>query len=103
MVIPWYFNFFVSWQQCEEKTIVTYEDLNQDVVGTMSGICKQLGINVSLDEIERAIAQTSTIETRRNRMVVGRGEGLPQTCKSRIIEMASFYKDTDFSKIGIVS
>lgn len=35
MAIPWYFNFYASWQQCPDKFIVTYDDFIANPSGVM--------------------------------------------------------------------
>jgi len=101
MVIPWYFNFLMSWKRCKDKAIVTYEDLHWNARRTTRKICNQLNIDVTDNEIAYVVLRASAMDTRRNQMVIGRGEQLSERCKERILEMASFYKNVDFGQIGI--
>ena len=101
MAIPWYFNFFVSWTACQEKILVTYEDVILDAIGVMRRICDFWRIDVPRRDIAEAVLRADALPTRKNLAVRGRGDALPQTCKRHIRNMAAFYSGTDFSSIGL--
>lgn len=101
MVMPWYFNFFVSWHNCSDKVQVSYEDVITNPVKVLQIICKELSINVSEIDVTDAVERTSTMHTRKNVGIAGRGNKLPEDCRNYIKEMATFYSGIDFSKIGI--
>jgi Sulfotransferase domain len=102
MYIPWYFNFFLTWQLCDDKTLVTYEDLVADPVATVGRICDSLGIDVAAGDVAGAVNSPALVgRTRLNQGVTGRGESLPETCKRRIRSMAAFYAGRDLSPIGL--
>jgi hypothetical protein len=101
MYIPWYFNFFLSWQYCSDKALVTYEELIADPVETVAHICARLGIAVDGGDVARAVPAARAGETRLNEGITGRGDSLPEAAKQRIRKMASFYAGRDFSQIGL--
>lgn len=101
MVLPWYFNFFVSWNACPEKILVAYEDLISDPVGTVQDICERSGIKASREDVIAAVERVKSMQTRKNVGVAGRGGQLSEACRGHVREMASFYDGMDFSKIGI--
>jgi hypothetical protein len=102
MYLPWYFNFFLTWQSCAEKTLVTYEQLVADPAGTVTGVCDSLGLGVDAGDVARAVAAPALAgKTRLNKGITGRGETLSEECKRRIRTMAGFYGDRDFSAIGL--
>jgi len=102
MYLPWYFNFFLTWQLCDDKTLVTYEELIADPVATVTRICESLGIDVDAGEVAAAVDSPALVgRTRLNQGVTGRGEPLPESCKRRIVSMAAFYAGRDLSPIGL--
>lgn len=101
LAVPWYFHFFVSWAKYQEKTLITYEELNQDTSGTVKKILTKLKISVSDKEINEYIVSASQKNTRKNLAVIGRGDALPQELKDRVYKFASYYSDVDFSPLGI--
>src|SRR3990167_5593358 len=101
MAIPWYFNFYASWQSCEDKIIVTYEDFIFTPELVLTKVCSYLGFNASNEMIVDAVLVAGAAGLRKNKIVSGRGKLLPLDCVSAIKKMASHYKDIDFSAIGI--
>jgi hypothetical protein len=101
MVLPWYFNFFLSWNDCPEKILVTYEDLITNPVEIVQSICANYGIDASKGDIVNALERAKNSQTRKNVGVFGRGSRLSEHCRRYIKEMASFYDGLDFSKIGL--
>lgn len=101
MVIPWYFNFYVSWQFCDQKIVIRYEELLTDPVATVKKICGYWNIDISETDIIEAIKRAEKLPTRRNIGQAGRGRMLHENEKALIREMANFYKGVDFSLIGL--
>lgn len=101
MVLPWYFNFFLSWQLYEKKIIVRYEDLVADPVTVVKKICKYWNLDFSELDIINAIERAKQLPTRKNVGEAGRGHSLGERDKAQIREMASFYQGIDFSVIGL--
>jgi hypothetical protein len=101
MVMPWYFNFFVSWHNCSDKVQVSYEDLITDPARVVQIICEEWKINVSEQDVVGAVECADSMHTRKNVGIAGRGNKLPEECRNHIKEMATFYSGIDFSKIGI--
>ncbi len=107
LVIPWYFGFFVSWQeaagtsQCEIHW-VTYEDMINDFHKTIAKVLEFCGNVADHDVIYQAICQAKTMNTRMNQGVVGRGKRvLTEEHTERIAGFAGHYRSIDFSLIGI--
>lgn len=101
MMIPWYFNFYMSWLNCEAKCLVRYEDLTNDPESVVASICNQVSLSVSPESIARAISISEKSPIRKNKGVAGRGEKLDYANRNLIVTMSSFYKGVDFSPIGI--
>lgn len=101
MAIPWYFNFFVSWQRCQNKLIVTYEELVAHPEQVMERICEFIQVPVSTCEIGAALKLANSSGFRKNKIQPGRGANLPVECINHIHGMVSFYPDVDFSPVGL--
>jgi len=101
MIIPWYFNFFMSWTECREVMWVTYKELVEDKMKTVVTICEHVGIASDFDQIGVALEKAAQSSTRRNKGVQGRGEQLGQDIKDRVYQYAAYYPGTDFSAIGL--
>ncbi|MDA8561859.1 sulfotransferase domain-containing protein [Gammaproteobacteria bacterium] len=105
MIVPWYFNFFVSWKDShkENKAIfITYEELNKDVFSVVKKINDYHNLDLSDVEINNAIikANENKASIRKNVAVIGRGEILSQDLKNKIIAYSKFY-NTDFGLMGL--
>jgi len=99
MIIPWYFNFYCSWQQCHEKLVLRYEDWTGDPLGTLRRITHYIGFEASEGDLRHAVEMASGGNTRFNKGVAGRGRDLPRHLKDRIAGYAAYYRDQDFSDI----
>jgi hypothetical protein len=101
LAVPWYFNFYASWQQCNNKLLVVYDDLIARPESVVKQICAYIGREVTDSQIDLAIRQVNAVGQRRNKVNTGRGKALPSDDIAMIIEMSRHYKDIDFSSIGI--
>ena len=101
MIIPWYFNFFVSWISRPNIIVRTYEELSADAVGMVTDLLETLNTPITRNTIEEAVARANSSHTRKNKAVVGRGGDLPSFVKEKIANYASFYPHIDFSPIGL--
>lgn len=101
MIIPWYFNFYLSWLETEDKLVLTYEDLNRDPFSVVSRILHQCDISCSDEEIRTAISKSHSQATRKNRAIIGRGQNLAESARQSIYKMARYYDGVDFSPLGI--
>lgn len=101
MVMPWYFNFFVSWHNCFDKVQVSYEELIKDPLKVVQIICKEWHIKVSEKDVANAVDRAGTMHTRKNVGIAGRGNKLPEECRNHIKELTAYYSGIDFSEIGI--
>ncbi|MFT7053585.1 MAG: hypothetical protein ACJAU1_001142 [Psychromonas sp.] len=100
---PWYFNFFVSWHQYEDKYLITYEDLINDPLKKINDINNHFSLGLSSIELETAIDDANNMFTRKNIGITGRGQELNDYCKTQIDKIAKYYKGVDFSLLGITS
>lgn len=103
MIIPWYFNFYLSWNDVQDKLLVKYENWVSQPDEELSRICRYLQLDVRSQDIRYAISTTINASPRKNSVLPGRGELLPQECIDRIDKMAHFYPDVDFSALGITA
>ncbi len=101
MAIPWYFNFFMSWQDCEDKLLVHYEDLVAEPGQVLRRVCAHFNIEVSSEQIAAAIERASTNGRRKNKVAPGRGKMLPPEDIAAIVKMSNHYPHVDFTPIGI--
>lgn len=101
MGLPWYLSFFLGWQECANKLLVTYEELLEDPHRVLEKICVHYEIGVTTLQINAAVALAMQKFTGLNRAEVGRGETLSAAAKLRILMLASYYEGADFTPIGI--
>ncbi|WP_428024401.1 sulfotransferase domain-containing protein [Arcobacter sp.] len=100
-LIPWYFNFYSSWFEYikENKNIylITYEDLLLDPKQELKKI--YIKFNYNQESIEEILSKKSF--TRFNKGILGRGEILNKSQKNKIVNISKYYKNVDFSSIGL--
>jgi len=102
LIIPWYFNFFLSWRECSDALIISYEDINRDKHDVVRRVLEFAGLESTDEVVADAVAATEEGgKTRKNRAVLGRGAELNPEVRQRIFDYAGYYPDIDFSIIGI--
>jgi hypothetical protein len=101
MLMPWYINFYVCWQQCEDKYPVTYEQLLADPAGKLREIAAFGRFAITDDDISNALARAEGANTKKNKGISGRGAELADSVKDRIRRYAAYYSEIDFSPIGL--
>jgi len=107
MVAPWYFNFFCGWMDSPLHRSgrlhwVTYESLVEDTSEVLQGICKFAGVERSEERVRESIEKSNRLSTRKNRGTTGRGlDLLSSEQREKLVKYASYYKNTDFSLIGL--
>ena len=102
MMIPWYFNFYVGWQDFLGGVWVDYDDLVVDPMATLMNISDKLDLNLSRPVIQTAMDGASRQFTKKNTGQRGRGELLlTKAQKDRIRKFASYYPTRDFSAVGL--
>ena len=106
LIIPWYINFYVSWQRYEKKDSllwITYNELFSDKKGTLEKIMSYYGIKKKITEKEiskcEELIKDKTRKT--NKKLTENAIPLSQAQKERIVNLTSFYKDINFNKIGL--
>jgi hypothetical protein len=109
MVLPWYFNFYVSWVEAEKSGIlpihwVTYEDLTRDPGPCLGRILDFLEVDLDDATLASCLDKPGDRSERLNVGISGRGEcELTPTQRRAILEMAAFYKGVNFERLGLVS
>lgn len=101
MVMPWYINFYVCWNDCPNKLFVTYDDLKHDIDKTVKSIVDYTGLNSNTHQISAAIERAQGANTRKNKAVSGRGDTLSKAVKDKIRGYANYYPHIDFSPLGL--
>ena len=103
MIIPWYFNFYISWNKAPTRLIVTYEEITQSTEECLNRILAYSGLQFDSLTIQSAIknAYTGKRNIRLNKGVSGRGKDLPERVKNRIKDYVKYYPNEDFSLIGL--
>jgi len=103
MVLPWYFNFYVSWQGRDDCMRVTYDEVMADKEGTILRILEYAGADRKRyrNNLGKALIRADAGFTRKNVGKSGRGAAISEENKARIRKMASYYPDVDFSPIGL--
>lgn len=106
MMIPWYFNFYISWHETDRKLLVTYNELNRDPFAVLSRIKSRYRLDCTDDDIRAAIKKSQgkdqALVTEMNKAIVGRGKNLSEKARQHILRMASYYEGRiDFKPIGI--
>jgi len=101
MSAPWYFNFAVSWLDCEDAVWVRYKELLADPRATVARIADALALDADGAAIDAALAAAAAEPTRRNVARTGRGVALSARQRRHIEHMAGYYPGRDFSAIGL--
>jgi hypothetical protein len=102
MISPWYFNFFIGWQDCSDGVWVRYEELLANPHATVKRIAGDLALGIDDGAIAAALHAGAHQPTRRNVAVAGRGKSLSDRQRQRIEQAARYYPGRDFSLLGIV-
>lgn len=98
---PWYLNFYLSWLECEDYVMVTYDELTVSPYKVISRIEQTFSLGLSPEQIAEAVVSGSGKFTRFNVGRKGRGEELNDYCRTHINRMAGYYREIDFSPLGI--
>lgn len=108
LMIPWYINFLVSWQEaCRQGLNVfwlRYEKLVSNPQDLLTDLANFAGHPewVAGGKVQLALQNTREVQTRFNKGVVGRGiDCLKPHQKDRIRRLANHYPDTDFRLVGL--
>lgn len=100
LIVPWYFNFFVSWEGVDSVR-TTYDEVRQSPRDVVARICERARIKADGATIERAIAAARAKARRFNKGVSGRGESISLNARERIVSFARHFPDVDFGPIGV--
>lgn len=105
MAAPWYFNFYAGWFSSElvrsgAAYVCRYEALQADPSRELLRICAHFGLPVEPERAEKAVAEAAKRFTRKNRGIVGRGQGLTDGQRESLARMRQYYAGIDFSAVG---
>ena len=109
MLMPWYFQFYVSWQVANRDPDmsvhwVSYHDLVAAPEKSLGEILQFCGLELPKEKLVEAVHAVGKKETRHNVGTEGRGRAeLTAAQLSALQEMANFYPGIDFSKVGLES
>ncbi len=95
MHLPWYFNFFVSWREISkdmETLWITYEQLFTEKEKTINRILDYYSLTADSDRVLSSLKAIEEKNTRFNRGVIGRGDGLAVEHKAEIANKAKTWK-----------
>ncbi|MEC4684614.1 MAG: sulfotransferase domain-containing protein [Nitrospirota bacterium] len=95
VMLPWYFNFYMSWREASKEMDVlwtSYEELFSNQIDTVSRILSFYDIHVNHNQIQSAILEMKSKNTRLNVGIKGRGANLPERHKEEILNLASVWK-----------
>jgi hypothetical protein len=102
LIIPWYVNFYVSWQDIDCLK-VTYDQVRESPREVVASICQRAGIKAEADEIERAVdaARALGSRLRLNKGVSGRGGAISARARDKIIALTRHFPKIDFGPVGV--
>ena len=103
MMMPWYFNFYLSWYYFEGGVRITYEEINADIHSVIHRILDYCEIDFDEQDVNNAVSQAQHSNTRKNKGITGRGRDLPPSVIEKIVKMSRYYENVDFKPIGIDS
>jgi len=99
MMMPWYFNFYVSWSDCPDVLMVQYTELVADPLATISRVVAHAGISCTPKMIAAALSTVRARNTRFNVGKSGRGAELPDEVRELVKQQTMYYRDVDFSPL----
>lgn len=104
MYIPWYFEFYMSWQRSPFRNhIVRYEDFTASLDNFYEAVTMAVGSKTyPRRHFAHLLAEVQKGNTRKNVGEAGRGlKSLSDNHVDRILSFTKYYPGVDFSAIGI--
>ena len=105
ITVPWYINYYVSWYFMNKKLnglTITYEEMKEDPFKLMKKIFDHISISINDDIIDDTIKYSETVNTRKNKAIIGRGkQELTKEQIDRIFKLSKYHKSVNFSLIGL--
>jgi hypothetical protein len=95
-VMPWYVQFFFSWQHCPEALYARYEDVKNNPEAVVGRIASYAGVKTDMQTIQKAVASARAAAPRLNKGVSGRGKQISPRAKNHILRLASRYPKIDW-------
>jgi hypothetical protein len=107
-LVPWYIDFWAGWTAgLKDRNIpfslIKYEELILDPSSEFYKIATYCDDSVTELEVSTWLNQSSQANTRKNKAVAGRGNSLPDWVHVKLQQLISYYPNTDFTPVGIVS
>ena len=81
--------------------LVVYDDLLQHPTDRFREIARFCDPEVADEEVDNWIEKAKSGNTRKNKGYSGRGRSLSDEAKEQLSRFASYYKNTDFSLVGL--
>lgn len=106
--VPWMITLYTSWVQARARgdidtAFVFYEDMVRDPVPFFRNICAAFGRPVTIEDVERGLAQVE--KSKATRFNVGKsGRGMAELSEDQIAKIrrhAVYYPGIDFSPLGL--
>jgi hypothetical protein len=106
LIVPWYFNFYCGWVTSSlyaetRIKMVTYNELRNDTLGTVSSLLDYCGEHRESEHIQAALDCQATRKNRLNKGLIGRGDSLPAHLKERVRSFTRYYPSVDFGPLGL--
>ena len=83
MIVPWYFNFYVSWYHYDKKILITYENMIKNPIDILAEIVDYTGISTQRKDIENSVLKSTKQSTRKNIGKAGRGKNVSTEIKEK--------------------
>lgn len=94
-MMPWFIDFHVSWSRIADKLALNYESLIADPSAVVMRIVEWSGLSVSPEDVAAAVAGVGHARTF-NQGGSGRGRAVPESARTHVRALASYYPDVDF-------
>lgn len=107
LIIPWYINFYVSWQRYKDKDAllwITYDELFANKIETLKKVLIYYGINknFTLEDIHYHEEKIKEITRKTNQNKLGDKVNLTQEQLNKITKFTEYYPDINFNLLGII-
>jgi hypothetical protein len=107
LIIPWYINFYVSWQKYKDKDAllwITYDELFANKMETLKKVLVYYGINknVTPEDILYHEEKIKEVTRKTNQNKLGDKVNLTQEQLNKITKFTEYYPDINFNLLGII-
>lgn len=91
LMVPWYLNFYFSWQSWPDKLLVRYEEVAANTEKALQRIADYVGIAATEDNVREAITSARIGRTRFNNGTAGRGAALSDSVRRAVRDVVDVY------------